>query len=155
MWAVRTKSGRCGATTSRTLKVRGTELAAVSVNITAYRWPHWCIKDDLITSQSMTHTLLFNSQRAYCVTLLLFPETSRSTYWASKSEIEHLNPIVTGGHSKSKKTPRVPETAHLYQYWCFLQHKKMLMLDPAYIGKNPCLENMTTSTHRFLRLGFI
>lgn len=23
MWAVRTKSGRCGATTSRTLKVRG------------------------------------------------------------------------------------------------------------------------------------
>lgn len=74
MWAVRTKSGRCGATTSRTLKVRGTELAAVSVNITAYRWPHWCIKDDLKTSQSMTHTLLFNSLRAYCVTPLLFPE---------------------------------------------------------------------------------
>lgn len=74
MWAVRTKSGRCGAITSRTLKVRGTELAAVSVNITAYRWPHWCIKDDLKTSQSMTHTLLFNSLRAYCVTPLLFPE---------------------------------------------------------------------------------
>lgn len=76
MWAVRTKSGRCGATTSRTLKVRGTlsELAVVSVSITAYRWPHWCIKDDLKTSRPMTHTPLFNSQRAYCVTPLLFPE---------------------------------------------------------------------------------
>lgn len=50
------------------------EPAAVSVNITAYRWPHRCINNDLKISQPVTQAPLFKLQRASCVTPLQFPE---------------------------------------------------------------------------------
>lgn len=37
--------------------------STVSVNITAYRWPHWCINGDLKLVSQVTHQLLFNPQR--------------------------------------------------------------------------------------------
>lgn len=75
------------------------QLAVVSVNITAYSRLRFCIKDYIKTGQGMTHTPLFNSQRACCVTPTI------SSNWIHQNMLWH-----------SKLTP-----LGISYWWCNLQ----------------------------------